>query len=85
MGTNHVCCIPPPHIVGQEEHVHRSYSFSKFGGNFNDETENLKERVDNVWFVDGATSLDGWPVTTVGAWDTGEEAAHNMSSVLEKE
>lgn len=66
----------------QEENFRGSYSFGKSDRSFQDDASNLKERVGNVWFAGEATNLAGWQATTVGAWDTGEEAAQDMASFL---
>lgn len=69
----------------KEEHVRGSYSFNKVGRDFSDDAGNLKKRVGNVWFAGEATNLDEWQGTIAGAWDTGEEAANDMLSVLNKQ
>ena len=80
----------PDHVFftrwGKEEHVRGSYSFNKVGRKFATDAANLKETIDNkVWFAGEATNLDEWHATTVGAWETGEEAAGDMlSSVLKR-
>ena len=61
-----------------------SYSFNKVDRNFNDDASRLKERVGNVWFAGEATNLDEWHGTTVGAWDTGEEAGQDMVAALKR-
>ena len=80
----------PDHVFftrwGKEEHVRGSYSFNKVGRKFATDAANLKETIDNkVWFAGEATNLDELHATTVGAWETGEEAAGDMlSSVLKR-
>ncbi len=69
----------------QEDSIRGSYSFEKFDRSFADDASNLKERVGNVWFAGEATNTAGWYGTTVGAWDTGEEAAREMSSFLKEQ
>jgi len=64
--------------------VRGSYSFNKVGRSFINDASNLKERVGNVWFAGEATNLDGWHATSVGAWDTGEDAGQDMASALKK-
>ena len=70
-------------MTAQEEHVRGAYSFNKVGRIFSDDAESLKERVGNVWFAGEAMGGE-WHATTVGAWQTGEEAADEMISVLKK-
>ena len=79
----------PDHVFftrwGKEEHVRGSYSFNKVGRKFATDAANLKETIDNkVWFAGEATNLDEWHATTVGAWETGEEAAGDMLSTVLK-
>ena len=70
---------------GKEENVRGSYSFNKVGRNFATDAAKLKETIDNkVWFAGEATNLDEWHATTVGAWETGEEAAGDMLSTVLK-
>jgi len=59
---------------GQDDNVRGSFSFNKVDRIFNDDASRLKERVGNVWFAGEATDLYELHGTTVGAWDTGEEA-----------
>mmetsp|Transcript_27717 Transcript_27717/g.58877 ORF Transcript_27717/g.58877 Transcript_27717/m.58877 type:complete len:117 (-) Transcript_27717:215-565(-) len=68
----------------RDENARGSYSFEKFDRSFADDASNLKEREGNVWFAGEATNTDGWYATTVGAWDTGEEAAREMISFLKR-
>ena len=79
----------PDHVFftrwGKEEHVRGSYSFNKVGRKFATDAANLKETIDNkVWFAGEATNLDELHATTVGAWETGEEAAGDMLSTVLK-
>jgi len=69
---------------GQDDNVRGSYSFNKVDRNFNDDASRLKERVGNIWFAGEATNLDTWQGTTVGAWDTGEEAGQDMVAALKR-
>ena len=71
-------------VSGQEENVRGAYSFNKAGRIFNDDAANLKEKLGNVWFGGKATNTDWLHATTVGAWDTGEEAAQGVVAILKR-
>jgi len=70
---------------GQEENVLGSYSFNKVGRTYSEDASNLKEPLGNkVWFAGEATNTDEWHATSVGAWDSGEQAGQDMASVLKR-
>ena len=68
---------------GQEEHVRGTYSFPVPGRNFYDDADLLQRRLGRVYFAGEATG-SGW-ATTMGAWNTGNEAAEAMIDMLEEE
>ncbi len=67
---------------GQDENFLGSYSFNQVGRNFFNDASELKEKFGNIWFSGEATNTEGWLGTTVGAWDTGEEAARDMAKSI---
>ena len=62
---------------GKEENARGVYTFKTVGRDFVDDSQKLRRRVGNVFFAGEATS-DGWYGSTVGAWESGEEAAEDM-------
>lgn len=76
---------PDRHIItrwGSEEiNIKGSYSFEIVGRDFFDDSWDLRERVENVWFAGEATNSD-WYGTTVGASESGEVAAKEMLRVI---
>lgn len=67
---------------GQNQNALGSYSYPKVGRKFEEDASILKERVGPLWFAGEATSDNGWQSTTIGAWQTGKEAAEDMISSM---
>ena len=68
---------------GQEENIKGSYSFQTVGRDRYEDANSIKETIGNLWFAGEAT--DGtWYGTATGAWESGEDAALSMASVLER-
>ena len=61
------------------------YSFATAAGpgEFSADAEILRERAgNNVWFAGEATDSEGWHATTIGAWNSGQNAATSIISAL---
>jgi len=67
---------------GQEVNFLGSYSFNQVDRNFFNDASKLKEKFGNIWFSGEATNTEGWFGTTVGAWNTGEEAGRSMAESI---
>lgn len=78
---------PDDYVVtrwGQQEHVKGATSFPRAGTNFEEDARNLQSRLGRIYFAGEATSADDY-ATSIGAWNTGEEAAYEMAERLNSE
>ena len=69
---------------GQEETILGTYSFCKPREDFSYDSSLLKTRVGNVFFAGEHTAGSEWFGSTVGAWQSGEEAAYAMAEEIAK-
>jgi len=69
---------------GSEENILGTYSYKVAHRDFDDDAEDLKRRIGRSFFAGEATA-GKWLGTTIGAWDSGEEAAEGMMKYLREE
>mmetsp|Transcript_34227 Transcript_34227/g.74089 ORF Transcript_34227/g.74089 Transcript_34227/m.74089 type:complete len:552 (+) Transcript_34227:130-1785(+) len=65
---------------GKEPTARGSYAFTKVNRSWGHDKDNLRKRINNLWFAGEATYRT--PGSTVAAWKTGETAAKSMASAL---
>lgn len=65
----------------QDENTRGTYSYETVNRNWEEDTEKLRRNVGSLWFAGEATD-DSMHETTIGAWDSGREAAQEMMKRL---
>ncbi len=65
----------------REENVRGTYAYEVPHRDFGKDSDDLRRRVGKLWFAGEATTRS-WHGTTVGAWETGRDAAQEMAKAL---
>jgi monoamine oxidase len=76
---------PTKYIItrwNSDDHVKGAYAYSHVDRNMTADTAILAKNINHLWFAGEATNTQGWHATTIGAWDTGRDAALDILAFL---